>query len=148
MNNQNLFRVECGVPQLADGSPKVLPVDNFPVSDKSFFNDNGFPSSELTILDRVSRAAVFDDDFVKKIASRLEALPEPAKTGLTLEQEIRALRPAWVQTPSEYAAYSERVYQLLSVDKAENVDMKKSAVAEKVDDVSSVSAPPSDSQPA
>ena len=89
MKNQNLTRVDCGIPQLADGTAKVLPVDNFPVSDKSFFNDNGFPSNELTILDRVSRAAVFDDDFVKKIASRLEALPEPAKNGLTLEQHTR-----------------------------------------------------------
>lgn len=125
MKNVNFNRVELPFASLSDGSPRYLPIDTFPVSDESFINASGFPSSELTILDRFSRSQLMDDDYIKKVAARIEQLPEPPKNDLTLSQEIRTLRPAWCQTPSEYAEYSERVYQILSSDKvvAKEVDI-------------------------
>lgn len=120
MKNKNLTRGVFVAPLLQDGTVKVLPVDQFPTSNKGIVKDDGFPMSDIGILDRFSQDLLFDDDFVKMVAQRVEPISENVSS-LTLEQEIKALRPSWVQTPSEYAAYSERVFDALKTSKTDEV---------------------------
>lgn len=140
MKNQNTFRYTPNKPKFPDGREISLPIDQFPVSDKSLFKDDGFPANEIDILDRFSRNSNIDEDFVKMVAQRIEALPEEKSDDLSIEQKIRLLRPAWCQTPSEYAAYSEAVYQYMSEQSSISSDVKEQVTAE-VEEVSPSDSP-------
>lgn len=112
MKNQNFYRRPSYVPRTFDGVVRLIPIDQFPVSDKGLQKDDGFPMSDIGLLDRFSRDANVDPDFVKKVAARCEEIQNKSPN-ISIEEEIRCLRPAWCQTPSEYAVYSESVYQYM-----------------------------------
>lgn len=140
MKNVNLVRVISTPLLLDDGNPWYLPVDQFPVSNKGLYKDDGFPCNEIDILDRYSTSKIVDDDLIKIVAKRLDNMPtsDSADDGLSIEDKIRVLRPAWCQTPSEYAAYSERVISYMeSLNK--NTDLVSDDSVSKTDDVSVVS---------
>lgn len=141
MKNKNSFRAPCALPLSDDGVLRQIPIDQFPVSDKGLQKDDGFPMSDIGLLDRFSRDANVDPDFVKKVAARCEEIQDKSPN-MSIEEEIRCLRPAWCQTPSEYAVYSESVYQymrtkanvsktddVLKPDDDSNVDSGSSAAA-------------------
>lgn len=128
MKNKNSFRAPCVLPLSEDGVLRQIPIDQFPVSDKGLQKDDGFPMSDIGLLDRFSRDANVDPDFVKKVAARCEEIQDKS-LNMSIEEEIRCLRPAWCQTPSEYAVYSESVYQY----------MRSKQNVSKTDDTSSVS---------
>lgn len=111
------------VPRLADGSPLVNQVDRFPVSDKSLFKANGFPCSDIGILDRFSREQHSKEE-IDFVASRLAEIKAEPANKMSDDDLIRTLRPAWCQTASEIAAFDEHVYTILS-DKAEELRAKK-----------------------
>lgn len=108
--NRNFDNVAFRHRVFPDGVRITLPIDTFPVSDSSLFNDSGWPMSAIGVIDRFSKDHV-DEDIIKKIAQRCEELSVPESDHLTDEQKLMLLRPAWCQTPSEYALYQERVYQ-------------------------------------
>lgn len=108
--NRNFDNVAFRHRVFPDGVRITLPIDTFPVSDSSLFNDSGWPMSVIGVIDRFSKDHV-DEDIIKKIAQRCEELSVPESDNLTDEQKLMLLRPAWCQTPSEYALYQERVYQ-------------------------------------
>lgn len=133
MKNKNSFRAPCVLPLSDDGVLREIPIDQFPVSDKGLQKDDGFPMNDIGLLDRFSRDANIDSDFVKKVAARCEEIQDKSPN-MSIEEEIRCLRPAWCQTPSEYAVYSESVYQY----------MRSKQNVSKSDDVSSTDAGSSD----
>lgn len=133
MKNKNSFRAPCALPLSEDGVLRQIPIDQFPVSDKGLQKDDGFPMSDIGLLDRFSRDANVDPDFVKKVAARCEKIQEQSPS-LSIDEEIRCMRPAWCQTPAEYAVYSESVYQYLrskqnvsKTDEVEKTDVDSSA---------------------
>lgn len=107
--NRNLVVQRFEFDRFSDGTVKSLPVDDFPVSDRSLYNDSGWPMSDISILDRFSREHR-DRGEIERIARRLEELSgDDVNKGKTDEQLIRELRPHWVQTASEYAEYEMRL---------------------------------------
>lgn len=113
MKNVNLQRVSFYIPCFGDGVVQTLPVDDFPVKDKSNYKVNGFPRSDMSILDRFSRSNVSREQ-IEMIASRLMELQAQKDDGLSDDEKLKVLRPSWVQTASEYAQYEEMVYNVLS----------------------------------
>lgn len=126
--NRNFDNVAFRHRVFSDGVRITLPIDTFPVSDSSLFNESGWPMSTIGVIDRFSKDHV-DEDIIKKIAQRCEELSVPESSDLTDEQKLMLLRPAWCQTPSEYALYQERVYQYRQ-------ELSKAAVAD-VKDINS-----------
>lgn len=115
-------------PTLADGSEMVCQVDRFPVSDKSLFKSNGFPCSDIGILDRFSRERHSKEE-IEMIASRLQEIKAEPANKMSDDELIRTLRPAWCQTASEVAAFDESMYQYMS-DKAASLRANKENVSD------------------
>lgn len=99
---------------MPDGIVITLPIDTFPVSDRSLFNSSGWPMSSLGLLDRFSRAHV-DEDVLRKIASRCEQLSvNDSDKSLTDDQRLMLLRPSWCQTATEFKDYTLRISEIRS----------------------------------
>lgn len=138
MKNVNLQRVSFYTPCFGDGVVQTLPVDDFPVKDKSNYKINGFPRSDMSILDRFSRSNVSREQ-IEMIASRLQELQAQKDDGLSDDEKLKVLRPSWVQTASEYAQYEEMVYSVLSERKEQlSKDDKQSLSVEQPADVQPV----------
>lgn len=122
MNKNTNFVRQLPV-SFSDGSVKVLPVDTFPVSAQGVYNDQGWPMSDVGILDRFSREHR-DKSEIELIAARLEEIraAEPDNSGKTDAQILREIRPAWVQTASEYADYQRMVLESQSSVGVSKVD--------------------------
>lgn len=102
--------------KLSDGSVMSLPVDQFPVSDVSLYKRNGFPASDIILLDRFSREHHSKEE-IELIASRLEEIKEQPRNKMSDAELLRVLKPSWAQTSSEMAQYEESVYQYLASKK-------------------------------
>lgn len=127
MRNVNLKRVDFYVPRFADGVIQKLPVDDFPVKDTSNYKINGFPRSDMSILDRFSRSNVSREQ-IEMIATRLQELQAQPDDGLSDAEKLKVLRPSWVQTASEYAQYEEMVYNVLAERKEQLAKSKEQNV--------------------
>lgn len=111
--NINLQPTFGYIPKFADGSVIVCQVDQFPVKDKSLFKDNGFPRSDIGIVDRMSTLHM-DKDLIEHVSSRMMDLSaESPYKGMSDDEMLRVLRPAFVQTATEYKEYTEQVYQFI-----------------------------------
>lgn len=104
--NKNLKVVPFKLPRYKDGSPMSLPVDGFPVSSKSLYNEQGWPMSDIGLLDRFA-AEHRSSEELESIVARLQEIraSEPDNHGKTDAQIIKEIRPYWVQTASEMAQY-------------------------------------------
>lgn len=101
---------------LPDGSMETLPVDQFPVSDVSLYKRNGFPASDIILLDRFSREHHSKEE-IELIASRLEEIKANPSNKMSDADLLRVLKPSWAQTSSEVAQFEESVYQYLASKK-------------------------------
>lgn len=97
-----------------DGTVKVLSVDNFPVSNNGVYNDQGWPMSDIGILDRFSREHRSKEE-LELVASRLEEIraAQPDNSGKSDAQILREIRPSWVQTAAEELDYERYVLQYI-----------------------------------
>lgn len=118
-----MSRVAFYTPTLPDGIIKSCPVDDFPVKDKSQYKSNGFPRTDMSILDRFSRSHVSREQ-IEIIASRLEEIKAQPDNGMSDEEKLRVLRPSWVQTASEYAVYESMVMDVMQ-ERAEALNKAK-----------------------
>lgn len=117
-HNLNLTRADFFVPTLSDNKVISLPVDNFPCQDPSFYKQDGFPRTDIGILDRFSTEHM-DKELFDIVASRMQELQSNPDDGLSDAQKLRLLKPAYIQTASETAFYEEHVYQILQEMKQE-----------------------------
>lgn len=118
-----MSRLAFYTPTLPDGIIKSCPVDDFPVKDKSQYKSNGFPRTDMSILDRFSRSHVSREQ-IEIIASRLEEIKAQPDNGMSDEEKLRVLRPSWVQTASEYAVYESMVMDVMQ-ERAEALNKAK-----------------------
>lgn len=111
--NVNLIPTLGYIPKFDDGSVICCQVDQFPVKDKSMFKDNGFPRSDIGIVDRMSTLNM-DKDLIEHVSNRMMDLSaESPYKGMSDDEMLRVLRPAFVQTATEYKEYTEQVYQFM-----------------------------------
>lgn len=130
--NVNLVPTSGYIPRFEDGSVISCQVDQFPVKDKSLFKDNGFPRSDIGIVDRMSTLNM-DKDLIEHVSNRMMDLSaESPYKGMTDDEMLRVLRPAFVQTATEYKEYTEQVYQFMR-EKSES--LKKTEETSTTDNV-------------
>lgn len=130
--NVNLIPTLGYIPKFEDGSVISCQVDQFPVKDKSMFKDNGFPRSDIGIVDRMSTLNM-DKDLIEHVSNRMMDLSaESPYKGMTDDEMLRVLRPAFVQTATEYKEYTEQVYQFMR-EKSES--LKKTEETSTTDNV-------------
>lgn len=111
--NVNYGYAPAYIPKFPDGSTLVCQVDQFPVKDPSLFKENGFPRTDIAIVERMSALNV-DRDLMNQIASRMmDTSAESPYKGMSDDEMLRVLRPAYVQTATEYKYYTEQVYQIM-----------------------------------
>lgn len=111
--NVNFIPTFGYIPKFDDGSVICCQVDQFPVKDKSMFKDNGFPRSDIGIVDRMSTLNM-DKDLIEHVSNRMMDLSaESPYKGMSDDEMLRVLRPAFVQTATEYKEYTEQVYQFI-----------------------------------
>lgn len=130
--NVNLKTTSSYIPLFGDGSVVVCQVDQFPVKDKSLFKENGFPRSDIGIIDRLSTLNM-DRDLIEQISARMmDTSVRSPYEGLSDDEMLRVLRPANVQTATEYKFYSESVYHIMR----ENSEiLRKTSTTSSTDDV-------------
>lgn len=130
--NVNVVSVESFIPTFSDGSTIVCQVDQFPVKDPSLFKENGFPRSDVSIIDRMSTLNM-DKDLIEHISSRFSdvSVKSPYE-GMSDDEMLRVLRPAYVQTATEYKHYTEQVYQFM---KEKSDSLRKSEEVTSTEDV-------------
>lgn len=116
-NNINVRVINPFVDRLPDNSLRSLPIDQFIVSDKSMYKSDGFPRSDVSLLDRFNKSNV-DPDLVNQVAARMQEISaDESMKDFSDDMKLKLLRPAWCQTASEMAAFSEQVYQVLEASK-------------------------------
>lgn len=143
--NLNLIATSSFIPKFEDGSIIACQVDQFPVKDPSLFKENGFPRTDIGIIDRMSTLNM-DPDLLNQISSRMmDVSCRSPYEGMTDDEMLRVLRPACVQTATEYKFYSESVYQLMR-EKSES--LRKTDTTSTTDEsASSSSSDPSPVEP-
>lgn len=130
--NLNNVSTEAYIPIFADGSVIVCQVDQFPVKDPSLFKENGFPRTDIGIIDRMSTLNM-DKDLIDHISSRFTDMSVKSPyEGMSDDEMLRVLRPAYVQTATEYKHYTEQVYQFMR-EKSES--LRKSEEVTSTEDV-------------
>lgn len=113
--NVNLSGTNFLFPVLSDGKPLVNSVDQFPVSDKSLYKRDGWPMSDIGILERYSRDSNISQAEIDSIARRLEYIKSEPSNNKSDEELLRTLRPAWVQTASEFKDYESMLFRTTTV---------------------------------
>lgn len=108
-----------------DGRAKNLPVDQFPVQP---FNRNkfGWPKSDITILDELSRSRDVDISLYTAFASRLNVLRQEKGVRINLTEVngeltaeskeqidllIQQYHPHWIQTVTEERDFAQWYYE-------------------------------------
>lgn len=130
--NVNLVPTSGYIPKFEDGTVICCQVDQFPVKDKSMFKDNGFPRSDIGIVDRMSTLNM-DKDLIEHVSNRMMDLSaESPYKGMSDDEMLHVLRPAFVQTATEYKEYTEQVYQFMR-EKSES--LKKTEETSTTDNV-------------
>lgn len=121
IRNVNLLVPAVIYSTMADGQLASLPIDDFPVKDKSLYTPAGFPRSAIGLLDRLSRDNASEEE-IKFVASRLQEIKSSPRNDLSDEQILRCIRPSWVQTATEYRDYFVSVQEYLeSINKTDDV---------------------------
>ena len=113
-------------PAVFKDTKKPIPcrVDNFPADNPAYIKRDGFRCNDVSLLDRLSFNQNVDSDLVKIIASRVREVPKDnVDNHLSERQLINCLRPSWCQTPSEIKLFDEQVYQFMSTQDIEDVDV-------------------------
>lgn len=123
---------------LADGKLKVNSVDQFPSADVSHYKDNGFPSSDIGLLDRFSREHA-PKETLDYVASRMAEIKASPSNKMTDDELLATLKPAWCQTAAEMAQYQEQIYTYMVDKKSANVSVSSPAVDASSADGSSTS---------
>lgn len=137
--NVNVTPLFGYIPHFEDGSVIVCQVDQFAVKDPSLFKENGFPRTDIGIIDRMSSSDV-DPDIISHISQRMVDISSHSPyDGMTDEEMLRVLRPANVQTATEFKFYSESVYNFMR-EKTESL-RKSDTTTTTVDDSSGDSVP-------
>lgn len=118
--NVNYGYAPAYIPKFQDGTTLVCQVDQFPVKDSSLFKENGFPRTDIGIVERMSSLNV-DRDLLNQIASRMmDTSVQSPYNGMSDDEMLRVLRPAYVQTATEYKYYVQQVYEIMS-ERSESV---------------------------
>lgn len=123
---------------LADGKLKVNSVDQFPSADVSHYKDNGFPSSDIGLLDRFSREHA-PKETLDYVASRMAEIKASPSNKMTDDELLATLKPAWCQTAAEIAQYQEQIYTYMVDKKSANVSVSASVADASSADGSSTS---------
>lgn len=98
------------VPLNQDGSPKVLPIDQF--SGKRFLlNECGFPTNDIMAYEEAQ-----NDALARTVLSRLNMQAQNRGDGLTLQQRFDRICPANWSSPAEYVRMSKRLAELQYAD--------------------------------
>ena len=99
------------IPTISDGK-KVAFRDNLNID--QFFGSpgtlksNGFPASDITLLERMQRQGGSAFEVLK---SHISPFNSSSSDKRTAKEILDTQKPAWVQTPAELARYSESLYQ-------------------------------------
>lgn len=121
---------------LADGKLKVNSVDQFPSADVSHYKDNGFPSSDIGLLDRFSRDHA-PKETLDYVASRMAEIKASPSNKMSDDELLATLKPAWCQTAAEMAQYQEQIYTYMVDKRASNISVTASDGAASSPDASS-----------
>lgn len=136
--NLNLTPTFGYIPKFADGTVICCQVDQFPVKDLSLFKENGFPRSDIGIIDRMNASDV-DPDLVKQISARMmDTSCRSPYDGMSDEEMLKVLRPAYVQTATEVKFFEESVYQFIK-EKSDSLKKTNDSTVS-VDSVDNVSS--------
>lgn len=105
---QSAFALD--VPLNPDGSPKVLPIDQF--SGKRFLlNECGFPTNDIMAYEEAQ-----NDALARTVLSRINMQAQNRGDGLTLQQRFDRICPANWSSPAEYVRMSKRLAELQFAD--------------------------------
>lgn len=105
---QSAFALD--VPLNDDGSPKVLPIDQF--SGKRFLlNECGFPTNDIMAYEEAQ-----NDALARTVLSRINMQVQNRGDGLTLQQRFDRICPANWSSPAEYVRMSKRLAEMQYAD--------------------------------
>lgn len=121
------------VPLNDDGSPNVLPIDQF--SGKSFLlNECGFPTNDIMAYEEAQ-----NDALARTVLSRLNMQAQNRGDGLSLQQRFDRICPANWSSPAEYVRMSKRLAEMQYADgvAAERAVAERAAAEQKQQPVKS-----------
>lgn len=105
---QSAFALD--IPLNDDGSPKVLPIDQF--SGKRFLlNECGFPTNDIMAYEEAQ-----NDALARTVLSRLNLQAQNRGDGLSLQQRFDRICPANWSSPAEYVRMSKRLAEMQYAD--------------------------------